>query len=567
MNRALWLLIGLQARGWVRKAWRSLATLKGALLILLGLAVFVPWVMSLFLTPRGAAAIPPESLLRFGPVVFLIYCAMTVLFSKGERAIYFNPAEVNFLFPGPFTRRQLLAFKLIENILRGLLPVLVMSVVFFVHARWYLSCFLGLFLATLFLQLFTMSVNLLAITLGASAYTRGRRLLLAVLIAVVAVAILQAGRVAGPAGAGALFERIEGSALWQAIATPLRWFVHLFLVEPGDWLELARYAALSGGVIALFVLLVFGLDAQYLESAATASERIYTQLQRMRRGEASGLRLSGGAEKARLSLPVFPWWGGIGPVAWRQTLTAFRSLGRLALIVCILGAILAGPLIAESEGGRQNREVMAPIVAFGVLLYLSLLMTALVPFDFRGDLDRMEVLKSLPLPAWRVAVGQLLVPIALITLLQVLVLGAVQAVWGEVEPLMLAGMAFALPLNFLVFGIDNLLFLWFPSRIMASNPGDFQAMGRNMLFLIVKTLVVIGAAALGGVFALVAYLLTGGRFVSDPRVGHMAFELTGGSREVAVVVGWTALSACAAALVPLLALAFKAFDVSRDIPA
>jgi hypothetical protein len=567
VNRALWLLIGLQTRGWVRKAWRSLATLKGALLILFGLGIFVLWLLLLFLAPRGAGATPPENLLRFGPVVFLIYCAMTVLFSKGERAIYFNPGEVNFLFPGPFTRRQLLAYKLIENTLRGLLPVLLMSVLFYlvnVRDRWYLACFLGLFLASLFLQLFTMSVNLLAITLGASAYTRGRKLLLGLLVVVLAVAALQAGRLAGPVGARALFERIEGSVVWQTIATPLRWFVHLFLVEPGDWLDLARYSALSGCVIAVFVLLVFGLDAQYLEAAATASERIYTQLQRMRRGEASGLRLSGGSDKARVSLPAFPWWGGIGPVAWRQTLTAFRSLGRLALLVCILGAILAGPLIAESEGNRQNREVMGPVVAVGVLVYLSLLMTALVPFDFRGDLDRMEVLKSLPLPAWRVAVGQLLVPVALISLIQLLVLVAVQIVWGEVILAMVVVMAFAPPLNFLVFGVDNLTFLWFPSRLMASNPGDFQAMGRNMLFLIIKMLVVLGAALLGAGFGLGAYLLTGGRIL--PSSGG-SLELTGGSPEVALVVVWAAVTGFAAGLIPLLALAFDAFDVSRDIPA
>jgi hypothetical protein len=299
----------------------------------------------------------------------------------------------------------------------------------------------------------------------------------------------------------------------------------------------------------VFVLVVFGLDAQFLEAAATASERIYTQLQRMRRGEASGLRLSDGSGKARWSLPVFPWWGGIGPIAWRQTLTALRSLGRLALLVCILGAILAGPLIAESEANAKQRELIAPLVAFGVLLYLSLLMTALVPFDFRGDLDRMEVLKALPVPGWRLAIGQLVVPVALISLMQILMLGVVQLAWGEVQPLLLAGMAFALPLNFLVFGLDNLMFLWFPSRIMASNPGDFQAMGRNMLFLITKTLVVAVVALLAFGFGLGAYFLAGHSLVAG------------------LAVAWMVVAACAWVLVPMMAVAFDAFDVSRDIPA
>lgn len=548
MNAALWQLLGLQCCGWVRKVWRSLHTVKGALLVVLGLVVFVPWLLSLLMAPQAGAGIPADKLLRFGPAVFLLYCLTTVLFSKGERAIYFTPAEVNFLFPGPFTRRQLLGYKLTANVLFGLPSTLFMSLLFQIHARWYLACFLGLFCAYLFLLLFTVAVNLLAITIGASASTRGRKLLLVALGALVAVALFQAARGAGPGGR-ALFERIEHTPVWKTIATPLRWFVQLFLVQPGDWLDLARYTALAGGVTLVLVLVVFLLDAHYLEAAATASERIYTQLQRMRRGEAGGLRWSGGSGKVRLSLPSFPWWGGIGPVAWRQTVTALRSLGRLALLVLILGPILAGPLIAESGGDGGHQKEMAPFIVGGVLMYLSLLLTALVPFDFRGDLDRMEVLKALPLSAWRVAVGQLVTPVVLISLVQMLVLAVTQVAWGQLQPLLLAGMAFAPPLNFLVFGLDNLLFLWFPSRVVASNPGDFQMMGRNVLFLFTKVLVV-------GVAGLLAF-----------GVGLGVYLVAGRSLTAALAAAWLVLAACAAALVPLLALAFNAFDVSHDIPA
>ena len=114
---------------------------------------------------------------------------------------------------------------------------------------------------------------------------------------------------------------------------------------------------------------------------------------------------------------------------------------------------------------------------------------------------------------------------------------------------MLAGMGFAVPFNFLVFGLDNLLFLWFPSRVVASNPGDFQMMGRNVLFLFTKILVV-------GVTGLLVF-----------GVGLGVYLLTGHSLMAALAVAWLVLAACAAAVVPLLALAFDGFDVSRDIPA
>ena len=68
---------------------------------------------------------------------------------------------------------------------------------------------------------------------------------------------------------------------------------------------------------------------------------------------------------------------------------------------------------------------------------------------------------------------------------------------------LVVGAAFALPLNFLLFSLDNLLFLWFPSRIWATNPGDFQALGRNVLIILTKAIV--GGAAAAGAFGLSHY--------------------------------------------------------------
>ena len=116
------------------------------------------------------------------------------------------------------------------------------------------------------------------------------------------------------------------------------------------------------------------------------------------------------------------------------------------------------------------------------------MLTPLLTFDFRGDIDRLDLLKALPLPSWRIALGQLLAPTLLLTVVQLLVIALVQVLWGHVEPL-LAGVAiFALPFNFLSIGIENLMFLWFPARQTPTTPGDFQMMGRQMLMMSVKFL-------------------------------------------------------------------------------
>jgi Putative ABC exporter len=390
-----------------------------------------------------------------------------------------------------------------------------------------------------------MAINLVAITAGTRAYTRGRKVLLGVLVLAAVALLFQASQAAGPGGFGALMDWLQKQRAWQAIAAPLRCFAETFLVEKGDWLALARWGALAAGIDCLLIVIVLALDAHYLESAAAVSERIYTQIQRLRRGEGAGLSLWGNKGTARWSLPGLPWWGGIGPIAWRQMITATRNLGRLALLALVLAPVMIASVIGAEH---MQREQTALMMISSVLFWLTVILSTLVPFDFRGDLDRMDVLKTLPIRPWRLAVGQLLTPVLLVSAVQCLILGVVMIAWGEWHPWLVTGIAFTLPFNFLLFGLDNLLFLWFPSRLVASNPGDFQALGRNVLFLLVK-LVFLG--------------VTGGIAVG---LGLVMFLLTE-KLAPALAVGWSIASLFAAALVPMLALAFHSFDVSRDTPA
>ena len=69
----------------------------------------------------------------------------------------------------------------------------------------------------------------------------------------------------------------------------------------------------------------------------------------------------------------------------------------------------------------------------------------------------------------------------------------------------LAGAAVVVPINFVLFALENVLFLLFPARQMAATPGDFHALGRQFLTLFARTLVlaptiaVVGVAGMGAV--------------------------------------------------------------------
>jgi hypothetical protein len=167
-------------------------------------------------------------------------------------------------------------------------------------------------------------------------------------------------------------------------------------------------------------------------------------------------------------------------------------------------------------------------------------------------------------------VGQLLTPVLLVTVLQWAAFAAVAAFGAGDTGFVLTCAVFALPFNFLLFGLENLLFLRFPTRVVATSPGDFQTMGRNMLLTMARLLGLGVAAAAAAVAGLLGFLLTWlgspalAAFGAPPPFGEDV--LWEAPRLVGMSSAWLAVAGGAAVLVPLIAGAFAAFDVGRDTP-
>jgi hypothetical protein len=546
VNPALWLLIRLQLVGWVRHLGRNLRTVKGALLALVGLAIVLLWLTSLLLSPAGAAgAFEPDSLRRNGPLVLVGYCLLNVLFSSSEKAIYFSPPEVNFLFPGPFSRRQILGYKIVLSLLAGLPSTLLLTFLVRVKGAWFPASFAGLLLVYVFLVLFSMVLGLLASSVGARLFSRGRQWALGLLVALAVLILWQSELLSGVHSPQQLAERAQDTLVWRVVSWPLTGFFQTMLAQTPS--ELIGPFLLGAGVDLALVGVIFALDADYLESSAVASARLYARLQRAR-----GRLVAAAADRGeparqgsgpRWTLPMLPWLGGIGPLVWRQLTTALRGGGRLVFLLVLMGLLVVPQLLL----GRE-KQWEALLVLFFLAIWMTFFLTVLVPFDFRGDIDRLGVLKTLPIPPWRIAVGQLVVPTVILTAVQFLALAAACLTAPGDWPLMLAAALLLPAINFLLFGIENLLFLLFPVRLLASTPGDFQALGRNVLLGFAKVFILGTVGTLAGLLALAVGLLTRSLWAG-------------------VAVAWLIVAGSGILLVPFIALAFRAFDVGRDTPA
>jgi len=534
MSHPLIFLLALQGKALGRRLTRGLRTVKGAFLIIFGVAMIVLWLLPSVMSGNGQPPANPETIRTVAPVALLGICLMNVIASGGERAITFSPAEVDFLFPAPFTRRQLLAFKIGKSLAGITFSSLLMSAAFLRHAGGWGQAVLAAFLTLIFMQLFSMAVALLAQSAGERAYTWGRKIVLGVVALAIAIPILPSLLRGGQGGIVEVAATLRQSAIGSVVLAPLEAFGRLFTAT--KWFpEVAMYAGIALAINAALLWIVLRLDADYLEASAAKSTALHERIQRLKQGGLMGA----GKVTARGSLPLLPYWRGAGPIIWRQMTSVLRS-SRGMLLMLAIGAIAAGPLLMSASQENPTSKTI------GLLAWITIMAVGWLRFDFRGDLQRMDHLKSLPTARWAVAAGQIATPTLILSLVHILILAGVMIATKQAPVGLVMAVALSLPFNALLVGIENVLFLYYPVRV-AVGAGDFQGFGRQMLTLMAKLILMLIAGGLAALAGLLAHTLTDSWLAAGVAAGVV-------------------LSIIAATVVLWAGAAFGRFDVAGDLP-
>jgi hypothetical protein len=539
IDPALLLLIRLRLRGRIRALGRTLTTFKGLMLFLVAAVFFVPMLTSALVMAPPATVAHLDAVRRYGPLFLLAYTAINLISALPDRAIFFDPAEVNFLFAGPFTRRQLLAYKVAAMLVPSVfLGLFLAAAIGRQHARSLPAAWLSMTLFILFLQLAGMVTTLAACTLGEWAFNRRRRILSVALLAVVVAAVL-------PLAPGEnVLDRLTNSPVLWTLAEPFRWFIDLFTAER-LWPDLVRSAAFVLALNVVILGLIFVLDARYLEVAAGISERIYARRQRVMATGGGAVALPGFGSK-RVQLPTLPNWRGVGPLLWRQLTLALRSGSSVMVLIFFLIGGIGGGIFGRAQDTEANQLLL---ILGGITAYVTFFIgMTFVPFDFRGDIDRIDVLKALPVGSTACVVGQLLAPVLLLTVGQTLACFVGLAVAGKLTPAFPLFVALAFSINLTMIANENLLFLVFPVRT-SNAPGDFQNVGRNLVLLLAKMLLIL---IVGGLTA-----------VAVAGVGWLFLW----NNAAMLAAAWLVVTGCGVGLLPLVRLAYDRFDVARDTPA
>jgi hypothetical protein len=488
---------------------------------------------------RGTPGISTAGAQQIGAPVLAMVVLLGVFSPHG---LFFRPAEIDWLFPAPISRRSLALFNIAVRARTAVLSGLVLPMFVSWRGPNPLTTFLGYTFVFLLLQI---SAQWFAVTRAWLKLRVGLAVRVALGIALFAVPLGAAGLElrTHPGGLETFF---VDSAVLRALGTPVRPFLSIIVAStPGEAFVSAGIAlAILGAVVGHIVW----LDVPYRETAVAGSERFARRLANMRSG-GSSFGVSTGT--ARLRLPMFPRLRGAGPICWRQSLELLRNPQGIGLVVFVVavaaGGALAGPILRGAEGEPFPQGFA--LVGVFIATWIPLLMSENIACDFRRDYDRMPILKSWPVSPLAVATGQIAAAVVFASLIQLAGLAVIAAVSRALPVWLVVAAPLLLPaISWIAISLDNLLFLWMPYRNVPEDPGDVGFVGRTF-------------ALTGLKFLTITILLTGALLV-----GYVA-QIATQSRIVSVAVLLALLTLACVVATLLVARAYRRFDVSRDVPA
>ncbi len=491
-------LLRLKQRATLRQFVRSLRTPRRAigLLVLTALIGFVVWSSWHAGGATSRGGLSRESLVLFGAMM-LVMSLSSGFVQQGPR---FTPADVDFLFPAPFSPRHLLVWRLLH-----VWPLMLISASFMLLVFGWRYERPGRFLVGIFLlQTTATHVQILisvVLTLASDALARrlrgvGRWITMAALVGGLLFVVLATSR---NGGLGPIVASVTRSSATRLLLFPAAACGDFVFGETARATGFALLKLVLGAAGTLGLLLLPDVDFRE-ESIATTARISRLLAARRRLGTAVDVE-----EVRRVRSGVLPaarlLFRGSGAIVWKNLLLAVRSWKSLVPSLAI-GLIVVLPIVfaTRKAGVDAARGALVP------LLMVTLLLSNALGFDLRREVDRLDQLRALPLSPRSVVFAELIVPWVLGVTLQELLVATI-ALAGQGDRVGLSVVALAMPfLTFLAVEIDNLaLFLFAPKTQAGAARGSLSSSSPGQML---RAFVWLIAAAPGIVAGLALYAAT-----------------------------------------------------------
>jgi hypothetical protein len=428
---------------------------------------------------------------------------------------HFSPNEINFLFTGPFRRQDLILYKFCAYLSGVTLTSLFVTIIAPPQAGSALFVFIATLLTLVFVQLNSAVIGMTGHAVEGSWLAKIRWPATALFGAVAVAAVLYAWSTPDY-GIVDLLSAFRHSWVGSIVLIPYIVFAELYVAETVSHLILWGLVAVVINAALLRAVIV--LDARTTDRALAENARMSGRWERIRQG---GSFFATQQTELR-SIRRAPILGGLGPIAWRQILNALRNSFKLFIIFAGLAACIAPISLAFGAPLTDPQTMMVVYVFFAFILPRNLVC------DFRGDLSRMEIYKTLPIAPWRICAGQLVVQVILAYVIALTMIASALVFEASVTTqvaLILA--AFALPLTLLIYAVENTVHLLFPTKLIAMGRADFEFLGRSIVEFIAKTIFVFAAMAASGVVGLFTVKIMGTTLVLPGLASWLTLTLIG----------------------------------------
>jgi hypothetical protein len=537
---ALFYLRWTTATGWLASRLRRLKQPK----YLVGAAVGISYIYFFFIRnlarnrvpQRADAPAAPSETLAIVPDIasaaLLLLIAVNWIVPRGRAGLTFSEAEISFLFPAPIRRRTLIHYRFLSTLGGLALTAFFLTLVSggwasFGASAWLRGLGWWIVLGTISLHFKATSfVVTRLLDRGVSSLARGVSgvIVLALAIGVPLVWTLTAlpaptqEDLAGvPAIARYVTAALQSGPLPWLLAVPKLVVAPIFAADARAF-ALALWPALV--VFAAHYAWVLFSAVSFEEASIANAEKRAARLAAFRSGN---LRVT--AEKKRRDpFPLRDTGRPETAFLWKNLLAMGRLFNLRAGIVAaaIVAAGCTWLSSAELRGGQAFVSVVSLVVLVGVLL----LGPQFARQDLRSDLKNADILKTYPLAGAEVVFGEMLAPIAVLSVIAWLALLALTLSTPMVPIPALARtaglLAVAVATPFfcaLQLVIQNAIALLFPAWVQnVSNPGEhgLDVFGQRLVFLAGQVLLLALGVLPAVVGALVAFF--GASWLAGPVV-------------------------------------------------
>jgi hypothetical protein len=243
----------------------------------------------------------------------------------------------------------------------------------------------------------------------------------------------------------------------------------------------------------------------------------------------------------RLDTLCPPGLADTAALLWRQSLSIRRYFGTIVFSFVVPTALCLSPLLTGTVGNQWA------FIVGGIALCTMLLAPPALRLDFRRDLKRMLLLRSLPVRPLQTVLGQLTLPVLITITFQVTTLTIAALIISPGWSQLTAWLGMLSALAVFTFATENALFLAYPHHERAQGLG--MVVRANVMFLGKATLIALAIIAL-------MIWVTVCRSVFGETLGTPIY-VTG-----AIVATWT----LAAAALLVTAWCWQRFDIADDLP-